>query len=141
MTFEVKNSSATNEVNVGRVSIVAGGTRTVDFVTQEMLDAQAAGYITIVPNPAVAVENPPTVATAVVALTDSSTGVSGGDTIGAISDIATAANAVATLAAKLNAVITALNTNGVALSTVDGTIQLINVSSLANKALQNSQTR
>jgi len=35
-------------------------------------------------------------------LTDSSGGTSGGDTISAVTDVATAANAIATLAAKLN---------------------------------------
>lgn len=37
------------------------------------------------------------------ALTDSSGGTSGGNTIAAVSDVATAANAIATLAAKVNA--------------------------------------
>lgn len=36
------------------------------------------------------------------ALTDNSGGTSGGDTIAAVSDVATAANAIATLAAKVN---------------------------------------
>lgn len=45
---------------------------------------------------------------ALVSLTDSSAGTSGGNTIAAVSDVATAANAIATLAAKLNAVIAAL---------------------------------
>lgn len=45
----------------------------------------------------------------VVALTDSSTGTSGGNTIAAVSDVATAANAIATLAAKVNAIIAALD--------------------------------
>lgn len=45
---------------------------------------------------------------ALVSLTDNSTGTSGGNTIAAVSDVATAANAIATLAAKLNAVIAAL---------------------------------
>lgn len=39
------------------------------------------------------------------ALTDSSTGTSGGNTIGAVSDVATAANAIATIAAKVNELI------------------------------------
>lgn len=38
-------------------------------------------------------------------LTDSSTGTSGGDTVGAVSDVATAANGIATLTAKVNALI------------------------------------
>lgn len=45
----------------------------------------------------------------VTALTDSSTGTSGGNTIAAVSDVATAANAIATLAAKVNAIIAALD--------------------------------
>ena len=45
---------------------------------------------------------------ALVALTDNSTGTSGGNTIAAVSDVATAANAIATFAAKLNAVIAGL---------------------------------
>lgn len=44
----------------------------------------------------------------IAALTDSSTGTSGGNTIGAVSDVATAANAIATLAAKVNAILAAL---------------------------------
>lgn len=40
-----------------------------------------------------------------IALTDSSTGTSGGNTIGAVSDAATSANGIATLAAKLNEII------------------------------------
>lgn len=47
--------------------------------------------------------------TGVTALTDSSTGTSGGNTIAAVSDVATAANAIATLAAKVNAIIAALD--------------------------------
>lgn len=47
-----------------------------------------------------------------VALTDSSTGTSGGNTIAAVTDVATAANAIATLAAKLNAVIASQKTAG-----------------------------
>ena len=43
-------------------------------------------------------------------LTDNSTGTSGGDTIGAVSSVATAANAIATLAAKLNALQTKMRT-------------------------------
>lgn len=46
---------------------------------------------------------------AITALTDSSTGTSGGNTIAAVTDVASAANAIATLSAKLNAVIAALN--------------------------------
>jgi hypothetical protein len=45
----------------------------------------------------------------VTALTDNSTGTSGGNTIGAVSDVATTANAIATLAAKINAIIAALD--------------------------------
>ena len=41
-------------------------------------------------------------------LTDNSTGTSGGNTIGAVTDVASAADAIATLAAKLNAVIAEL---------------------------------
>lgn len=44
----------------------------------------------------------------IAALTDSSTGTSGGDTIGAVTDTASAANAIATLAAKVNALLAAL---------------------------------
>lgn len=47
-----------------------------------------------------------------VALTNSSTGTSGGNTVGAVSDVATAANAIATLTAKLNAVIALLDAYG-----------------------------
>jgi hypothetical protein len=46
----------------------------------------------------------------IAGLTDSSTGTSGGATIGAVSDVATAANGIATLAAKLNALLAALKT-------------------------------
>lgn len=141
MTFSVKNTSATNDVNVGRITIGAGATRDVDFVTQAMLDAQTAGYVEITPNPAIASESAPTVAAAVVVLTDNSTGVSGGNTIAAVSDVATAANAIATLAAKLNAVIAAVNTNGTALAGVDGTTGLLNVSGVANEALDTAQAR
>lgn len=45
----------------------------------------------------------------VTVLTDNSTGTSGGNTIAAVTDVATAANAIATLAAKLNAIINAMN--------------------------------
>lgn len=46
---------------------------------------------------------------AITTLTDSSGGTSGGNTIAAVTDFPSAANAVATLAAKLNAVLAALN--------------------------------
>lgn len=45
----------------------------------------------------------------VLVLTDNSTGTSGGNTIAAVTDVATAANAIATLAAKVNAIINAMN--------------------------------
>lgn len=45
----------------------------------------------------------------VAVVTDNSGGTSGGNTIAAVTDVATAANAIATLAAKLNAVINAMN--------------------------------
>lgn len=141
MTFSVKNNSATNDVNVGRVTIRAGATRDVSFVTQAMLDAQAAGYIDISPNPAIVSAGSPAVATPVVVLTDSSTGTSGGDTVGAVSDVATAANAIATLTAKLNALIAAVNANGTALAGVGGTASLVNVSEVANNALDTAQGR
>lgn len=46
-------------------------------------------------------------------LTDNSGGTSGGNTIAAVTDNATAANAVATLAAKVNALQTALRNAGI----------------------------
>lgn len=136
--FSVKNLSATNEVNVGRVNISAGATKDVAYVTQAMLDAQVAGYIQITPDPTIVSEGSPTPAAAVVALTDSSTGTSGGNTIAAVTDVATAANGIATLAAKLNALITAVNANGTALAGVNGNVSLVNVSGIADQALENS---
>lgn len=47
---------------------------------------------------------------AMVNLTDNSGGTSGGNTIAAVTDVATAANAIATLAAKLNALMNTLRT-------------------------------
>lgn len=50
-----------------------------------------------------------------VALTDSSTGTSGGDTVGAVSSTGTAANGIATLTEKVNeivAVLVAFGTQG-----------------------------
>lgn len=45
-------------------------------------------------------------------LTDNSGGTSGGDTIAAVTDVASAANAIATLAAKVDALQTALRNAG-----------------------------
>lgn len=47
-----------------------------------------------------------------VNLTNNSGGTSGGNTVAAVSDVATAANAIATLTVKLNAVIDALQELG-----------------------------
>lgn len=52
----------------------------------------------------------PVRAAAVVNLTDSSGGTSGGNTIAAVTDVATAANAIATLAAKVNELMGVLRT-------------------------------
>ncbi len=49
----------------------------------------------------------------ITALTDNSGGTSGGNTIAVVSDTATTKNAVATLAAKVNAIIAALKTAGI----------------------------
>lgn len=136
--FSVKNLSATNEINVGRVNIGAGLTKEVAYVTQTMLDAQVAGYIEITPDPTIVSEGSPTPAAAVVVLTDNSTGVSAGNAIAAVTDILTAANAIATLAAKLNATIAAVNANGTALAGVNGNVSLVNVSGIADQALENS---
>lgn len=45
---------------------------------------------------------------AITTLTDSSTGTSGGNTVAAVTDVATAANAIATLTAKLNELLSAV---------------------------------
>lgn len=45
---------------------------------------------------------------ALTALTDNSTGTSGGNTVAAVTDVATAANAIATLTAKVNAILAAV---------------------------------
>lgn len=50
---------------------------------------------------------------AVVNLTDNSAGTSGGNTIAAVTDNASAANAIATLAAKVNAILIALRNAGI----------------------------
>jgi len=50
----------------------------------------------------------PTEAATVANLVDNSTGTSGGNTIAAVTSIATAADAVATLAAKINQILTSL---------------------------------
>lgn len=62
-----------------------------------------------------------TVGTPSASLTDSSGGTSGGNTIAAVSDIATAANAIATLAAKVNAILGTdiVNIKGVQNSVID----------------------
>jgi hypothetical protein len=52
-------------------------------------------------------------AATVAALTDSSGGTGGGNTIAVVTDNASAANAIATLAAKLNATLAALKAAGV----------------------------
>lgn len=136
--FSVKNLSATNDVNAGRVTIPAGTTKEVAYVTQSMLDAQVAGYVQITPDPTIVSEGSPTPAAAVVVLTDNSTGTSAGNSIAAVTDVLTTANAVATLAAKLNAVIAAVNANGTALAGVNGNISLVNVSGVADQAYENS---
>jgi hypothetical protein len=59
----------------------------------------------------------------IVVLTDNSTGTSGGNTVGAVSDGETAADAVATLTAKINAIIPAVN---MALDLADKVDELIN---------------
>lgn len=100
MAFTLKNISSTT-IAVGSLTLAQGASASVDFVTTAMQTAAAGGYISI----------SPTVATSVVVLTDSSTGTSGGNTVAAITDTATAANAVATLAAKLNALIAVVNSN------------------------------
>lgn len=45
---------------------------------------------------------------AITTLTDSSTGTSGGNTVGAVSSTATAADAIATLTAKVNEILAAV---------------------------------
>lgn len=51
-------------------------------------------------------------AAVVVPLTDNSTGASGGNTIAAVTDVASAANAVATLSAKVDAILVSLKAAG-----------------------------
>jgi outer membrane murein-binding lipoprotein Lpp len=57
-------------------------------------------------------QNDVTPGAAVAALTNSSGGTSGGNTIAAVTDVPTAANAVATLAVKVNALIASLKAAG-----------------------------
>lgn len=89
--YLVKN--VTNDmVSVGGLVLLPGESKTVDVLNAAL---QASVLVSITP----------TVVSSLVALTDNSTGTSGGNTIGAVNDVATAANAVATLAAKMNQVV------------------------------------
>ena len=54
----------------------------------------------------------PVQASAIVTLTDNSTGTSDGDTIAAVTTFPTAADAIATLAAKVNALLAVMRTAG-----------------------------
>lgn len=79
---------------------VQGGDK---WVVSGELDIESGGKITAAGTQAVHA----------AALTDNSSGTSGGDTIAAVTDVATAADAIATLAAKLNAIIAAVEGVGI----------------------------
>ncbi len=72
-------------LNGGIVLNAPADTTTVTKLNDVILGAKDAGLITISST-----------------ITDNSTGTSGGDTIAAVTDVATAANAIATLAENLN---------------------------------------
>jgi len=122
------------------VYLNTGETRPYPYVTQAVIDAKAAGYISITPDPTVTSGTTPTPPATVVALTDNSSGTSGGNTIAAVSDNATAANAIATLAAKLNATISALNALGAAVGGAGiNPAANANISAVANNANTNAK--
>lgn len=126
MSFTIKNLTS-NNVSADYVYLTPGESRDYLYVTTEVLSAYSAGLISISPDPAAAAP------ASIVALTNNGGGTSGGNTIAAISNVdASGVNAIATLAEKLNAVITAVN----ALSGASGDS---NTNALANDALVNSR--
>jgi hypothetical protein len=95
--FTITNPSATDAVSAGDVfSLQPGASVTRGYLTAGVKAAIAAGNLKV---------SPSLPSATVVALTDNSGGTSGGNTIAAITVLADATNAIATLAAKLNAVI------------------------------------
>lgn len=106
MSFDVKNLTA-NAVAVGKLTIPANETRTVDFVDAAIVAGVNGGYLSITGQTATSV------AGANVALTDNSGGTAS-TTLAVIADAPTA-NAIASLAAAVNQLIVQVN-NGNALS-------------------------
>jgi len=90
--YTVKNKTG-DMVSVGGLVLEPGQSKTVTVLNAELQAATTLVSIT------------PSAASSLTALTDSSTGTSGGATIGAVSDVATAANAIATLAANQSNII------------------------------------
>lgn len=99
MTFQVKNLTG-NSVAVGKLTLTANETKTVNFIDEAILAGVSAGYLSITGQTAT------TVAGTVNQLTDNSGGTAS-TTIAAITDVPTK-NAVASLAAVCNQMATQL---------------------------------
>ena len=89
-------------VAVDGITINPGTSILVDFLSNNMLKALNQGLISVV-NTASANLLSGSAPYTLTTLTDNSTGTSGGYTIAAVTSYASAANAVATLAAQVNA--------------------------------------
>ncbi len=123
--YKIKNVTS-GAVAADFVYLMAGQSQDYPYVTTEVMAAKAAGLLTITPDPSAVAPSP------VVVLTYNGGGTSGGDTVAAITADPTAQNAFATLAAKLNSVITAVNS-------ISGASGDSNTNVIANVALENSR--
>lgn len=106
MSFQVKNLTG-NSVAVGKLTIPANQTVTVNFIDAPILAGINGGYLSVTGQTATSI------AGTNVALTDN-TGGTASDTLAVIADAATA-DAIASLAAAVNQLIVQVN-NGNALS-------------------------
>lgn len=99
-SYTIRNATGDN-LGLGPVNLAAGEQKVVAYITSEMATAAQQGRITITPDGAGA---------DVSTITDNSTGtVATPFTIAAVTDAATAANAIAVLAAALNTAIGQIN--------------------------------
>ena len=123
--YTIKNISS-SAVAADFVYLQAGQSQSYPFVTTKVIDAVTAGLLSVSPSPAAAAPD------AIVAITYNGGGTSGGNTIAAITADASAQNAFATLAAKVNSIITTINA-------MNGASGDSNTNAIANLALENSK--
>lgn len=110
MSFQVKNLTA-NAVAVGKLTVPANQTVTVDFVDAAIVAGVNAGVLSITGQTATSI------AGAVPTLTDNSGGTAS-TTLAVIADAPTA-NAIASLAAVVNQLATQMNNNNPLVASID----------------------